>query len=78
VPRFYFDTRNDGRTVRDDSGLELAGLDAVQDLAIRSLTEIAADELPRSDRRTYGIDVRDEGGEAVLTTELTLETRRHA
>jgi hypothetical protein len=78
VPRFYFDTRNDGRTVRDESGFELAGLDAVQDLAVRSLTEIAADELPRSDRRIYGIDVRDEAGEAVLTTELTLETRRHA
>jgi len=76
MPRFFFDTRDNGRQVRDELGCELAGMDAVHDLAVRTLTEIAADEGSSSDQHRFGIDVRDEAGEAVLTSELTLETRR--
>jgi len=62
--------------VHDDLGRELTGLDAARDLAVRTLIEIAADERPSSDQRSFTIDVRDEAGDAVLTSELTLETRR--
>ena len=60
----------------DEFGRELTGLDAVRDLAVHTLTEIAADEMPISDQRSLAIDVRDEAGAAVLTSELKLETRR--
>jgi hypothetical protein len=76
MPRFFFDTRDNGQTTRDEFGRDLAGLDAVQDLAVRSLTTIAADELTGSDQRTFAIEVRDEQGEPVLTSELTFATRR--
>jgi hypothetical protein len=76
MPRFFFDTRDDGQLVHDDLGRELTGLDAARDLAVRTLIEIAADERPSSDQRSFTIDVRDEAGDAVLTSELTLETRR--
>jgi hypothetical protein len=76
MPRFYFDTRDDGRVMRDDAGFDLTGIDAVEALAVRSLAQIAIDILPASARGSIGVDVRDEAGAAVLTTELTFETRR--
>ncbi|HZC37841.1 MAG TPA: hypothetical protein VE221_04110 [Sphingomicrobium sp.] len=76
MPRFFFDTRDNGRTMPDEFGRELDGIDAVQALAVRTLTQIAGDELAGNDQHTFTIDVRDEAGEAVLTSELTFETRR--
>jgi len=76
MPRFFFDTRDNGQTTRDEFGRELAGLDAARDLAVRTLTGIAADEFDGSDQRTFAVEVRDERGEPVLTSELTFATRR--
>jgi hypothetical protein len=76
MPRFFFDTRDNGRMLTDEFGRELDGIDAVQALAVRTLTQIAGDELAGNDQHTFTIDVRDEAGEAVLTSELTFETRR--
>jgi hypothetical protein len=60
MPRYFFDTRDDGDLVRDDQGFELEDLAAVKALAAKTLAEMAADVLPSSDERCLGIDVRNE------------------
>jgi metallophosphoesterase superfamily enzyme len=75
MPRYFFDTRDDQRHVRDDDGLELADLQQVKRMAARSLAELALEVLPASTERCLGVDVRDEQGHPVLTTELVFKAR---
>jgi hypothetical protein len=70
---FFFDTRDDGQIVRDDIGLNFPDLETVREQAAKSLAELAVDVLPRSTERCLGVDVRDRGNRAVLTTELTFK-----
>ena len=71
MPRYFFDTRDNERRVIDDIGLELADVPAAGKAAARSLAELALDVIPDSSERCLGVDVRDEMGDAVLTTDLT-------
>jgi hypothetical protein len=41
MPQYYFDLRQDGEASRDDEGMELRDFQAVQEVAARSLTEMA-------------------------------------
>lgn len=75
VAIYFFDTRDDDAVITDDEGFDLPGLDSVKCQAARSLAELALDVLPGSIRRTLGVDVRDETGQPVLTTELVFEAR---
>lgn len=72
---YFFDSRDDDRIILDDIGLDLPSLEEVKVKASTALAELAMDELPGSYRRCLGIDVRDEKGRPVLTTELTFEAR---
>ena len=72
--RYFFDTRDEGRVIHDDDGLELANIDEVKSIAAKSLAELALDVLPSSSERCLGVDVRDEDQQAVLTTELTFKS----
>jgi hypothetical protein len=75
VPLYFFDTRDDGRVVRDDQGLEFPDLEAMKREAARSLAELALDVLPGVMRRVLGVDVRDEQGDPILTAEMIFEAR---
>lgn len=75
MPRYFFDTRDDGEIITDDVGLDLAGIEQARTFAAKSLAELAADALPGATRRCLGVDVSDERRRAVLTTELTYEAR---
>jgi hypothetical protein len=59
--RFYFDVRENGRTIPDEEGIILPDMEAVQREATQSLIEIARDAL-----RTRGRDG---------PLELTIEAR---
>ena len=67
---FFFDTRDDGLLIRDDVGLEFSDMETVKVQAAKSLAELAVDVLPRSMERCLGVDVRNDRGGDVLTTEL--------
>ena len=70
MPLFFFDTRDGRAHCRDDVGLEFPDLETVRVQAAKSLAELAMDVLPGSTDRCLGVEVRDEGNRAVLTTEL--------
>ena len=72
MPRYFFDTYDGDRLIRDDDGLEMQDLKAAKAEAQRTLPEIAKDALPDSDQRTFVVSVRDEAGQVVLRAALSL------
>jgi hypothetical protein len=75
MPRFFFDTRDDGEVIVDDLGLDLSGVEQARIFAAKSLAELALEALPGATRRCLGVDVSDDRRRPVLSTELTYEAR---
>lgn len=71
MPHYYFDTREDGKFICDDVGVELPDMQAATIVAARSLAELAMEVLPGSTARCLGVDVRDDQQRDILTTELS-------
>ena len=74
MPRFYFDFREDGRLLTDDDGIDFPSLA----FAARAAAEIVRDSLLLSrDRKLQeiAVEVRNESGEHVLSSTLTLNRR---
>lgn len=76
MSRFFFDFKDGSDLMRDDVGLELAGVAEAQAEAIRALPGIVRDEVADGDDRDFEIDVRDEGEHLLLTVSLTLRIRQ--
>lgn len=72
MPRFYIDTSDQNRFVRDDTGIECVDLEAAKDQAVNALPDMARDALPDGDMRTFLAVVRDAEGRALLQASLTL------
>jgi hypothetical protein len=72
MPRYFFDIHDGARSTTDDTGVELDGLEAVRQEAARTLGEIARDILPDGDRQEVVIEVKDEAGQRVLVTKLSV------
>jgi hypothetical protein len=77
MPRYYFDVwEADGLTL-DDEGIELRGIEAVQNAAVRSLADMAREAV--NSRSTVGndmaIEVRDADG-PILQVKFTLAIER--
>jgi hypothetical protein len=73
MPRYYFDTHDDGELTPDEDGLEFDDLEAVKLETARALTEIAKDVVPGSTRRVLAITVRDGTEQAVVEARLVFE-----
>jgi hypothetical protein len=73
MPHYFFDTRDNSDVIRDDTGLELEGLDAARDEATRGLADLARDVLPGAIRRELAVQVRDDGDHEVLRAALWFE-----
>ncbi len=72
MPRYFFDTYDGDLFLPDDQGIELENLAAVKAEASRGLADMAGDELPDGDQRSFVVKVRDEAGEVVLQAALSL------
>lgn len=70
--RYYFDSRDNGRFVSDEIGVEVSSLEEVKTLASTAMAELAKDVLPGSVVRRLAIEVRDELG-LVLSVRLRFE-----
>lgn len=66
MPRFHFDI-DDGETIRDEEGDELADLDAARLHARRALIALLAHELRQGGCNPISVHVRNEDGERVAT-----------
>jgi hypothetical protein len=72
MPRFYFDTYDDDRSVPDSQGIVLSDLEEATEEAIKALPDMARDGLPDGDYRDFVVEVRDEAGHRVFRARLTL------
>lgn len=72
MPRYYFDTKDGGIPVHDDSGMECADRAAMRRAAMAVLPSMASDELNGADHHVFVVRVRDEGGAIVFHASLTL------
>ncbi|MBE7181394.1 MAG: hypothetical protein INR71_09345 [Terriglobus roseus] len=71
MPRYFFDIHDTGST-RDDTGTECADDEAARVLAIRTLPDIARDEIPKDgDRRHFVVLVTDENGRPTFSATLS-------
>jgi len=72
VPRYFFDTYDGYRFLPDEEGQELESIEAAKAEAQRAVPEMAKDELPDGDQRTFVVSVRDDAGQVVLRVALSL------
>ena len=76
MPRYFFDSRDNGTFIRDGEGLDLEDLDAARAEAARALADIARDVLPGATRRELAIEVSDHDREPLLRSILVFEVQR--
>ena len=72
MPRYHFDIHDGARFTTDETGVELDGLDAAREQAVRRLEELAREILRDGDRRDVVIEVKDEAGQRVLIAKLSV------
>ncbi len=70
--RYYFDTYDGDRLIRDDEGLVLGSPHEAKRQAIKALPDMARDGLPDGNHRDFAIEIRDETGCKVFRARLTL------
>lgn len=72
MPRFFFDTHDGKRSVRNKAGLELESLEAAKAVARAALADMVRDARTDPDRRTFIVSVTDEAGQVVVRTTLSM------
>jgi hypothetical protein len=72
MPRFFFDTYDGDRYVPDEKGLDLPDVEAAELEAQRTLPDMAHYTLLDGSHRSFVVTVRDEAGQIVLRTALSL------
>ena len=77
MPRFYFDTHDGERHVRDDEGLTLSGLDAAREHALRAAGEMVKTALPDRAHQFMAVAVLGEDRHPLLTVQVTVEVQTH-
>ena len=74
MPRFYFDIADGALTV-DETGLEFPNAHAARDAAIRTLPDVARDEIGSGQSREVVLLMRHEDGRALFMASLTLTAK---
>ncbi|MBZ9980376.1 hypothetical protein LB521_04345 [Mesorhizobium sp. BR-1-1-8] len=74
MPRYFFDTIENGEIIPDDEGLELS-LAEMREEAKRVLPELAVEHPLPTERNEFVVRVRDESGQYVYEVSLILATR---
>lgn len=78
--RYFFDLREGPRVITDEEGMELTGIERVQEEAARSLADMARDHTLQhagnGASHDLAIEVRDSSG-PVLTASFAFQVSRH-
>jgi hypothetical protein len=72
MPRYYFDIRDGEYVQKDNEGTVLRGLAEAKAQAVKTLPDIARDEIPYGDQREFVIEIKDENGRPLVTVRLSL------
>ncbi len=73
MPRYFFDVIDGDRQTRDDEGLVLVDRESARREAIASLIDLARDELPDGDHRSFRIRVREGSTHYLLAATLAVD-----
>lgn len=76
MTRYYFDVRNNGTLILDETGIELSDLRAAVGEAARALADMTGEMIEGSLRQELRIEIRGALGEAILNVLLALEFSR--
>jgi hypothetical protein len=68
MPLYFFDSRDDLRSVADDIGSELADLEEAKQEAMEALVGIARDRLPDGNFRDLSMTIRDGSGPLIVVS----------
>ena len=71
MPRYFFDTTDAGKTIRDDVGIDLADIEAARKHVGKILPNLARNGLPDGEAHTFECDARNGAGVIVYHGELT-------
>ncbi len=71
MPRFFIDTSDQARFIRDEDGLELEDVEAAMNAAAEGLSDMARDALPGGESRTFIAIVRDEHGRTLVQASMS-------
>ena len=74
MPRYFFDITDSVRTV-DHDGIECSNAHAARDMGLRTLLDVARDEIGRRDGRAVRVLMRDEAGSPLFSAALSLSAR---
>ena len=77
MSRFYFDTHDGAKHVRDDEGLILSDLDAAREHALRTASEMVKSAMPDRAHRFMAVAVLGEDKHPLLTVQVTVEVQTH-
>jgi hypothetical protein len=75
MPLFFFDLLENGQPVPDEDGTQVIDIEQARVEALRTLGNIAKNELTKSGQDDLQVSVRDENGQVVLTVSLLVERR---
>jgi hypothetical protein len=78
MPRYYSDIRDGDYVQKDNEGTLLSGLAEARAQAVRTLPDIARDEMPDGGQREFVIEVKDENGRPLITVRLSLVVEKFA
>ena len=76
MPRYFFDFVDNGQSVPDEEGYEVADMECARTEAVKTLGEIAKAEIAKDVCDDFQVAVRDEAGDVVLTASLLVERRK--
>ncbi len=77
MKRYYFDVRDGDALSRDEEGMELPDIEAVQEVAVRALADMARDRAEAGSglARALAIEVRDDN-RPVMRARFTFDIER--
>ena len=75
MPLFFFDLVDNGHSSPDEEGTQVVDIEQARLEALRTLGNIATNELTKSGQDDFQVSVRDENGHVVLTASLLVERR---
>lgn len=77
MPRFYIDSSDGAVPIIDNEGSEYPDAQAARKAALSLLPDMARDEMPDGDERTFSVSVRNNSGRAIYSARLALKGRWH-
>lgn len=75
MPRYFIDSDDGELEARDEEGQDFASPNAARNAALKGLPDMAHDEIPDGEQRTFTVTVRNDVGREIYQGTLTFKGR---